>query len=170
MNPDLPTEAPRPAGRRFRPWHGIVIVAALTLLGLGAEFLWEGGLSRPRYARAPAPEAGLLRLDLAGLKPSEVRFYRYLNPGAQEVRFLIGRDATGAALAAFDASENDFKLKRGFRHQGEWLVNNKCDTAVRLEEVNQGGGCRPVPLRFRLDGQSLVIAENDLLEGWRYFR
>ena len=73
--------------------------------------------------------------------------------------------------AAFDASENDFKRHRGFRHEGEWLVNNKCDTATRLVEVNAGkSGCGPAPLRFRLEGANVVLTENDVLEGWRFFR
>ncbi|MEO1085080.1 MAG: Fe-S-containing protein, partial [Acidobacteriota bacterium] len=72
---------------------------------------------------------------------------------------------------AFDASETDYKRKRGFRHEGEWLVNNKCDTASRLTEVNDGGGgCRPVPLKHRLDGSTLILTETDILAGWRYFR
>ena len=27
----------------------------------------------------------------------------------------------------------------------------------------------PAPLRHRLDGQTLVLAESDVLTGWRYF-
>ena len=62
------------------------------------------------------------------------------------------------------------EVGRGFRHEGEWLVDNKCDTASRLSQVNEGGGgCRPVPLRHRLDGSQLVLAESDILQGWRLF-
>ena len=31
-------------------------------------------------------------------------------------------------------------------------------------------GCRPVPLPHKVDGNALVLAENDVLVGWRYFR
>ena len=111
-----------------------------------------------------------MHLDVGTLGRSQVRFFRFLNSGNQEVLFLVARDAAGDLQVAFDASENDFKLRRGFRQQGEWLINNKCDTALRLEEINQGGGCRPVPLRFRADGSQLVLTESALLEGWRLFR
>ena len=85
--------------------------------------------------------------------------------------FFVGRDEAGTLAVAFDASENDFKRKRGFRAEGAWVVNNKCDTATRLAEVNLGrSGCGPVPLRFHQEGATLVLAENDILEGWRYFR
>ena len=51
------------------------------------------------------------------------------------------------------------------------MVNNKCDTAVRLTEISEeGGGCHPVPLKHRLAGDRLILAETDILTGWRYFR
>ncbi|MBZ0089374.1 MAG: DUF2318 domain-containing protein, partial [Thermoanaerobaculia bacterium] len=118
------------------------------------------------------PDAdGRVVVEVGDLAPLEVRFFRFLNRGNQEVLFFVGRDEQGALAVAFDASENDFKRKRGFRVDGAWVVNNKCDTATRLAEVNLGrSGCAPVPLRYRQQGSALVFAENDVLEGWRYFR
>lgn len=158
------------SSRRFRPAHGIALVAALSALVLGAQFVWEGGLTRPKYQRVSADREGMVRLDVSAVPASTVRFYRFLNSGNQEVKFLVARDAAGAFHTAFDASENDFKLRRGFRQDGDWIVNNKCDTTCRLEEISTGGGCRPVPFRHRLEGTTLVVAEAVVLEGWRYFR
>lgn len=136
-----------------------------------ADWALEGGFRRSRFERVGPDRNGEVRLDVAGLGPSEVRFYRFLNSGNQEVRFFVGRDSGGTLQVAFDAAENDFKRKLGFRHEGDWLVNNKCDTALRLEEVNAGtSGCRPAPMKHRVDGQTLVLAEADVLEGWRLFR
>lgn len=156
--------------RRFRPVHGILLVLFVSGLVLGAQFLYEGGLTRPKYQRVASDRQGVVRLDVADLAPSRVRFFRFINSGNQEVKFLVARDAEGDLHTAFDASENDFKMRRGFRQDGDWIVNNKCETSCRLEEISQGGGCRPVPFRHRVDGATLVIAEQELLEGWRYFR
>jgi len=50
------------------------------------------------------------------------------------------------------------------------MVCNKCDKSFRLSEVNAGGGgCKPVPLRFQLAGGELLIAQADVLAGWRLF-
>jgi uncharacterized membrane protein len=155
--------------RRFRPIHGILLVVALMAATLTAQRLLSAG--RGDAIRVSPDERGVVTVPVGDLAPSQVRFYRFLNRGNQEVRFLLGRDPAGALVAAFDASENDFKRHRGFRHEGEWLVNNKCDTATRLVEVNAGkSGCGPAPLRFRLDGSDVVLTENDVLEGWRFFR
>ena len=56
--------------------------------------------------------------------------------------------------------------------QDGWLVDTKCETASKLTELrgSKRGGCRPVPLRHHFEGSTLVVAENDILAGWRLFR
>ena len=154
-------------GARFRPWHGVVAVGLVVAGVVAAQRALEG---RPGFTQVSPDEGGVVRIPLAGLGPNQVRFYRFLNRGNQEVLFFVGRDGRGTVQVAFDASENHFKLRRGYRHQGEWIVDNKCDSAFRLSEINAGGGgCKPVPLPHRIEGESLVLGEADLLQGWRLF-
>lgn len=155
--------------RTFRPIHGVLGVALLLASYLLIDHFF--GRSGARFERVGPDPQGRVAIDVASIRPLEVRYYRFLNRGNQEVLFFVGRDEAGTLAVAFDASENDFKRKRGFRAEGAWVVNNKCDTATRLAEVNLGrSGCGPVPLRFHQEGATLVLAENDILEGWRYFR
>jgi uncharacterized membrane protein len=157
--------------RRFKPVHGVLIVLAVLGVVWGAQAALEERFNPSGFQQVSPAKDGTVRIDLADLKPRDVRFYRFLNSGNQEVRFLVGRDTQGHVQVGFDASETHGKAGRGFRHEGDWLVDNKCDTASRLMEVNKGaGGCRPVPLKHRVDGDQLVLAENDILEGWRLFR
>jgi uncharacterized membrane protein len=157
--------------RRFKPVHGVLIVLLAWGAIWGAEVLLEGRMNPSGFKQVAPDRAGNVRIDLADLKPQEVRFYRFLNSGNQEVRFFVGRDGAGEVQVAFDANEQCAKSKRGFRHEGEWMVCNKCDKSFRLAEVNSGGeGCTPIPLHHRMDGTSLVLAENDVLQGWRLFR
>jgi uncharacterized membrane protein len=138
---------------------------------LFAEMAYEGKLGRGEYERVTPGPDGAMALDLSGLEPRQVRFYRFLNRSNQEVRFFVGRDPGGAVQVGFDANEMCAKTKRGYRAEGEWLVCNKCDKSFRLSEVNAGGGgCKPVPLKHRVDGGRLLLAEADVLEGWRFFR
>lgn len=155
--------------RRFRPVHAIAIVGAVFALILGAEQILSGNTNR--YTRVGPDAQGNVVLPVGDLAPMEVRFFRFLNPGNQEVRFFVGRDERGELLGAFDASDNDFKLDRGFHAADGWIVNNKCTTSFRLSEVSSHpSGCAPVPFAFRSEGDRVVIAENELLKGWRYFR
>jgi uncharacterized membrane protein len=151
---------------RFKPIHGLLLVP-LFVVGL---FLLAGGLGSSQHERVSPDRNGEVHIDVADLPRSEVRFYRFLNRGNQEVKFLVGRDETGTVQVGFDASETHARVGRGFRHDGDWVVDAKCDTASRLSEVNQGGGgCRPVPLEHHLEGQQLVLRESDILKGWRLF-
>jgi uncharacterized membrane protein len=157
--------------RRFRPIHGVLIVLLVWGVIWGAEVVLEGRLNPSGFKTVAPARDGSMRIEVADLKPQQVRFYRFLNSGNQEVRFFVGRDEAGEVQVAFDGNEQCAKSKRGFRHDGEWMVCNKCDKAFRLSSVNSGGeGCTPIPLHHRVDGQELVLAESDVLQGWRLFR
>jgi uncharacterized membrane protein len=157
------------AMKRFRPAHAIALVVLVLAAVVGAEQVISG--RKAKFERVRPDAQGQVRIDVADLAPNEVRFYRFLNAGNQEVRFFVGRDRQGELLAAFDASDNDFKMNRGFRAHDGWIVNNKCETSIRLGEVNaHPSGCAPVPLRFTAAGDTLITREADVLEGWRYFR
>lgn len=154
---------------RLRPIHAMLVVAFFIAAVLVADWAIDARTGRADTQRV-TPNDGVVEVDVAAIAPGQVRFYEFLNPGNQEVRFFVGRDRAGALHVAFDAAENDYKRKLGFRQEGDWLVNNKCDTALRLEEINAGtSGCRPAPLKHRLVGQKLVLQESDVLTGWRYF-
>lgn len=156
---------------RFKPIHGVLVVGLFIGAVLVGELAVEGKLGRAGHQRVSPGRDGLVRISLAGLGQQQVRFYRFLNPGNQEVKFFVGRDSAGHLQVAFDANEQCAKGKRGYRHEGEWVVCNKCDKAFRLSAVNAGGGgCMPVPLKHREEDGELVIAENDVMTGWRLFR
>jgi len=155
--------------RRFKPVHGVLIVLAVLGVIWGAEVALEGRLNSSGL-KTVTPDHGQVRINVADLKPQEVRFFQFLNSGNQEVHFFVGRDKEGVLQVAFDANEQCFKHKRGYRHEGEWMVCNKCDKAFRLTEINSGGqGCQPIPVHHQIAGSELVLAESDILQGWRLF-
>lgn len=156
---------------RVRPVHALLLVAVFTSLVVVADWAWEGGFGRTGFKLVRPDDQDQVVIDVSDLPKSEVRFYRFLNAGNQEVKFFVGRDRFGTVQVGFDASDTHAQLGRGFRHQGDWMVDNKCDSASRLEKVNDGGrGCRPVPLAHHLVGDRVVLSEQDILRGWRYFR
>jgi len=152
--------------KRFKPVHGILIVVVFVV----GVFILSGGLASRKYVRvSPGPDK-LVHIDVGDLGKDQIRFYRFLNRGNQEVKFLIARDQQGEIQVGFDASETHAKVGRGFRLEGDWIIDNKCETASRLEEVNAGGGgCKPVPLEHRVEGQQVVLTQDDILKGWRLF-
>lgn len=155
---------------RLRPWHAALLVGLAIAGLLLAEYFFDGGARRSHFERVTAGADGMVSLDLTGYQPGTVRFYNFLSPANQEVDFFVGRDKDGAVQVGYDASEVCAKRRRGFHHDGEWMVCNTCDKAFRLTEINSdAGGCAPVALKHRVDGDRLLIAESDILAGWRLF-
>src|SRR5436305_3186280 len=156
--------------RRFKPVHGILIVILFLGTVWAAETVLEGRLNPSGFQKVSPGRDGQVHVDLAGLKPNDVRFYQFLNSSNQEVRFFVAKHGKGEVQVAFDADETCAKYKRGFRHEGEWVVCNKCDKAFRLTTINSGvEGCPPIPVHHQVAGSELVLAESDILRGWRLF-
>jgi uncharacterized membrane protein len=157
--------------RKFKPWHGIVLVLVFMAAALAADHFVTGEHRKADYERVRPGTDGLVRISVADLKPAEVRFYHFLNPANQEVHFFLARDEKGTLVSAFDANEICYKKKRGYRWEGEWVTCNFCDKSFRLAEVNQGGGgCKPVPMVATERNGEVVLDEATILQGWRYFR
>jgi uncharacterized membrane protein len=157
--------------RRFKPIHGIIMVLVFMAAVVVGQMAFEGQLHGASHELVTPGRDGTVNVDLSGLGPQQVRFFRFLNRGNQEVRFFVAKDAAGVVQVAFDASETCAKTKRGFHHQGEWVVCNKCEKSFRLAGINAGGGgCNPVPLVHTVEGNQLRLAESDVLQGWRLFR
>ena len=156
---------------KLTPVRSLIIVAVFVGGVLTAEAFHSGRFGHPGYQRVGPGADGMVRIDTSDLDRLQVRFYRFLNTGNQEVLFLVGRDEDGVVQVGFDANDGHYKLRRGFSYQDGWIVDNKCGTTVRLSAINRGGaGCKPAALGHRMEGNELVITEAAMLQGWRYFR
>src|SRR5712692_6392242 len=101
--------------RRFKPVYGVFLVILVVGAVLTAELALDGRLGGSSYTRVSPGSDRLIRIDLSGLRPQQVHFFRFLNPSNQEVKFFVGRDPGGEVQVAFDADEVCAKNKRGFR-------------------------------------------------------
>ena len=156
---------------KLRPIYAAAIVLLFGALVALADYALDGGFRQAGYQRVAPDKSGRLALDVSQLSVGQANFYRFLNYGNQEVKFFLARDLHGEIHAAFDANEICYKTKRGYRHEGEWVVCNKCDKAFRVVGVNEGGGgCKPVPLKHQVAGDQVILQERDVLAGWRFFR
>jgi predicted regulator of Ras-like GTPase activity (Roadblock/LC7/MglB family) len=84
--------------KRFRPIHGILLVALLMAAVLGAERLLSA--NRNRYERVAPDPRGEVVVEVAALAPLQIRFFRFLNSGNQEVKFFVARDERGGLQVA----------------------------------------------------------------------
>ncbi len=155
---------------KLTPKTGTFLVLGFLGLFLGLELAADSWFGKAKLELVK-PIDGVVKIDLRDFAPLEVRFYRFLNAGNQEIEFLVGRDEQGVVQVGFNTSENHYKTRRGFSAQGEWIIDNKCETSTRLSGVNESSGvCRPIALKHEVVGDELILQEPDILAGWRYFR
>ena len=88
---------------------------------------------------------------------------------APRVRWIVIRKpnsaAYGVGLDACDVCGN-----AGYYQRGDTVVCKRCDVVMNTNTIGLGGGCNPVPLAFRVEGGSLVIAMDDLIAGEKEFK
>ncbi len=158
--------------RRFKPLHGILIVLAVMGAVWGAQAALDSRLNPSGFIQISPDRQGVVKIGLADLKPREVRFYRFLNSGNQEVHFLVGRDSAGRRAGRLRRQRDLRQARAGLPARGRLAgVQQVRQVASAWREVNAGGGgCKPVPLKHRIEGDQLVLAEADILQGWRLFR
>jgi hypothetical protein len=158
---------------RARLWGGGLGVAILAALGLGFVY------SRPPAALSPAaPVAlgadGAVRIPLAGFRGTALRRFVAMVPAAAAsarlvaVRFIAvpledpGRP--GAAIAtAFDACE--ICGAKGYYQEGANITCLHCGSTIYPPSIGQRGGCNPIPLPSRRQGDELLVRAADLAAG-----
>ncbi|MCG2767831.1 MAG: DUF2318 domain-containing protein, partial [Anaerolineae bacterium] len=112
---------------------------------------------------------GQARLPLSTFDDGKARYYTYMN-GDQPIEFFILQSSDGVVRAAFNACDSCFPSKRGYLQDGEEMVCQNCGLRFASDQINVvRGGCNPSPLQRVVDGDRLVIQEEDIIAGASYF-
>jgi high-affinity iron transporter len=145
--------------RRQRRW---AFAAAFTCLGvvlaLAAEFVYARAQAAPPAARLLAPENGAVRVPIAEVSDSNLHFFA-VNIEGKEVRFIVIRKPGGWGTA-LDACL--ICGPAGYRQEGSNVVCRNCAAAIYIPSIGDTGGCNPVGVHSRVEGDSLVIQVSDL--------
>jgi len=122
---------------------------------------------------APYPqvmaEDGAVRLPLATFEDYKAHYYTCMHEG-QPVEFFILKSKDGVVRAAFNACDVCFPAKKGYSQDGDVMVCNNCGRRFPADQIGVvQGGCNPSLLRHTVEGNSIVIQVEDIVEGLRYF-
>jgi len=122
---------------------------------------------------APYPQAiaedGAVRFTLATFDDYQAHYYTYMHEG-RPIEFFILKSKDGVVRAAFNACDVCFAAKKGYSQAGDVMVCNNCGRRFPADQINEvQGGCNPSPLLRAVEGDSLVIQVEDIVEGLRYF-
>ena len=112
---------------------------------------------------------GEVKIDLADIDDGEAHYYVY-EKNNREIKFFVIKSPDGVMRAAFDACDVCYPDKKGYSQDGDFMVCNNCGQRFHSNRVNVvKGGCNPAPLARQVVGNQLVIKEQDIEPGGRYF-
>jgi len=156
---DAAARLERARARRFqrvRTAFGTLGIVVLAVLSLGVAY------SQPPQLSPATPidlSSGEVRLPVAGFADGEL--HRFVaRVGDHDVRFFGIEVQDGEVVTAFDACL--ICGDRGYIQEGSVLTCLHCHSAIYPPSVGLAGGCNPIPLKSRVEGDEIVIALGDL--------
>jgi uncharacterized membrane protein len=119
--------------------------------------------------RSLVAEGGVFRVPLEGLNDGKARHYT-VTAGGKKVTFFVVQSTDGVVRAAFDACDVCFESKKGYIQDGEHMVCVNCGQRFHISRINElEGGCNPAPLTRTIEGDRLIVTEQDVALGGAYF-
>jgi high-affinity iron transporter len=145
--------------RRQRRWAFAAAFACIAVvLALAAEFVYAREQAAPPAARLLTAQNGVVRIPIADVSDSNLHFYA-VDISGRPVRFLVIRKPGGWGTA-LDACL--ICGPAGYRQEGSNVICRNCAAAIYIPSIGEVGGCNPVGVHSRVEGDSLVIELSQL--------
>lgn len=146
----------------------LVLVAAIVVVCMQSMAAHQPAESV--LAAAVTLPGGDVSLPKPVFADGQAKFYRYVTATGREARFFVIGSSDGPVRAAFDACDNCFRQRRGFRQEGNHFVCNECGRTILPHHVGvQRDGCHPAVLEHAVDGDRIVVRAAALERGASYF-
>jgi len=129
-------------------------VSVLVIVALATDFVYG------RAAAASAPAQILLAqndsvlVQVSQINDDNLHFYQ-VRDGNTPIRFFVIRKPGGAWGVALDACL--ICGAQGYRQDGQNVICRNCSSAIYIPSIGTTGGCNPVQLVSRVDGDSIVV-------------
>lgn len=122
----------------------------------------------PSYEPQPVvliPDGGILKIPISEPNndgsDTKLRKYSFM-ADAVIYRLLMVLRPDGEIVLCLDACE--ICPPRGYVQRGKHLICKYCNTPIPIEVVGKEGGCNPVPIPSRIEGDNLIIDVSDVIE------
>jgi uncharacterized membrane protein len=144
-------------------------VLAVVLVILSASMAGAWNFSVP--AVEVRPVNGVFEFPVAAFQDGRAKHFEYRHAPGQTVRFFMVRSTDGIVRAALDACDVCYKSKKGYAQQGNDMVCLNCGMKFRTDKINEvRGGCNPSPLKRTVKGDKIIITQQDVVSGLKYFQ
>lgn len=117
------------------------------------------------------PANGVFVFNAAAFDDGKARHFEYVHSANQRVRFFVVKSVDGVIRAAFDACEVCWRAKKGYRQDGPNMICINCGLKFRTDKINEiHGGCNPAGLQRTIEGGKVIVSQQDVLQGLRFFQ
>lgn len=154
----------------------LIVICAVLVTGGAYAILTSSGNNPPATtvtgsnpSTSGASNADI-RIPISDLSSGKAKFFDYDAADNKAVRFFAVRSSDGVYRAAMDACDTCFHAKKGYRQEGDEMVCNNCGLKFPTNKINEiHGGCNPIGLPCKVEGDTLVISASELDSRNRYF-
>ena len=151
---------------RFWKMTGLA-VGVLVIISICADFVYSRSAQTLSPAESVSFESGEVRIPVSQL--ADRRLHRYvMDVGGTPVRFIAILDGTDSVRAGLDACL--ICGTQGYYQDGANVICLHCAAAIYVPTIGMAGGCNPIHMDYRVEGQTLIISEAALTEGAKYFQ
>ena len=127
------------------------------------------GTSPEKVFAKVSAENGLVKIPVSAIGNASTAYFAYA-VGDKEVKFFALKSVDGSLRVALDACNACYRAKLGYHRQGDSMICNNCGMAFRSQDIGvQHGGCNPIPVEKRTEGDMIVLNARDLEDGAKFF-
>lgn len=110
-----------------------------------------------------------MRIPIADLS-NKAKFFEYPLSDGRIMRFFAVKSSDGVYRTALDACDMCYPAKKGYRQEGNNMICNKCNLPFDVSRIGAvAGGCNPIGLPNKSEGNQLVINARELESRAGYF-
>ncbi len=148
---------------------GLVVMATATVFLAAAYAATGWNFTVP--AEEVRPANGMFVFPEQSFADGKARHYLYKHSDSEWIRFFVVKSADGIVRTAFDACDVCYRAKKGYVQQGNDMICINCGQKFRTDKIMDAkGGCNPGPLKRTIKDGNVIIAQQDVLSGLRYFK
>ena len=153
--------------RRERRWKTAALAAGvLAILAISVEFVYSRSAQTLSPAESVAAQAGEIRIPVSRLADRQLHRFAAQAAGTT-VRFIALLDGTDSVRAGLDACL--ICGNQGYYQDGANVICRHCAAAIHGPTIGLAGGCNPIHIDYRVEGETLIITEEALAAGAQYF-
>ena len=112
---------------------------------------------------------GLVKVKIADVMDGNLHRYSYVTDDGHVVRFFLINRSRGQAKVGVVYDACMLCGDMGYIQEKNEVICIACNVRIFIPSIGKAGGCNPIPLVHKVDGEYVVVSVKELDNGARYF-